>query len=99
MVMSCGVGHTHGLDLALLWLWQRLAATAPIRPLAWEPPNAAVQPLKNNNKKKNALQIGDFPFGAQRKLIQLGTIRLRVHNEVLGSIPGLAQWIKDPAFL
>ena len=24
-------------DLALLWLWRRLAATAPISPLAWEP--------------------------------------------------------------
>ena len=23
-------------DLTLLWLWCRLAATAPIRPLAWE---------------------------------------------------------------
>ena len=26
---------------ALLWLWCRLEATAPIRPLAWEPPCAA----------------------------------------------------------
>ena len=25
----------------LLWLWHRLAATAPISPLAWEPPYAA----------------------------------------------------------
>jgi len=25
----------------LLWLWRRLAATAPIQPLAWEPPYAA----------------------------------------------------------
>ena len=24
----------------LLWLWCRLVATAPIRPLAWEPPYA-----------------------------------------------------------
>ena len=31
-----------GLDLALLWLWCRLAAVAPIRPLAWEPPYAAL---------------------------------------------------------
>ena len=28
-------------DPALLWLWCRPAATAPIRPLAWEPPYAA----------------------------------------------------------
>ena len=25
-------------DPALLWLWRRLAATALIQPLAWEPP-------------------------------------------------------------
>ena len=29
-----GVGHRLGLDLALLWLWHRLAAVAPFRPLA-----------------------------------------------------------------
>ena len=28
-------------DPALLWLWHRPAATAPIRSLAWEPPYAA----------------------------------------------------------
>ena len=27
-------------DPAFLWLWRRLVATAPIRPLAWEPPYA-----------------------------------------------------------
>ena len=36
--VSCGVGHGHSSDLALLWLRCRLAATAVIRPLAWEPP-------------------------------------------------------------
>ena len=34
--MSCGVGRRRGSAPALLWLWCRLAATAPIRPLAWE---------------------------------------------------------------
>jgi len=34
--MNCGVGHRRGLDPMLLWLWHRLAATALIRPLAWE---------------------------------------------------------------
>ena len=28
--MSCGVGHRHGSDPKLLWLWCRPAATAPI---------------------------------------------------------------------
>jgi len=39
--VSCGVGCRHGSDPALLWLWHRPVATAPIRPLAWEPPYAA----------------------------------------------------------
>ena len=39
--MSCCVGHRRGSDPALLWLWHGLMATAPIRPLAWEPPYAA----------------------------------------------------------
>ena len=30
VVMSCGVGHRHGSDPALLWLWHRLAAVAHI---------------------------------------------------------------------
>ena len=28
--LSCDVGHRCGSDLALLWLWRRLAAVAPI---------------------------------------------------------------------
>ena len=50
MARSCGVGHRRGLDLALLWLWCRPAATAPIGPLAWEPPCAVGVALKRQNK-------------------------------------------------
>ena len=32
--VSCGFGHGHSLDLALLWLWCGPAAVALIRPLA-----------------------------------------------------------------
>ena len=39
--MSCGVGHRHGSDPELLWLWRRPVATALIGPLAWESPYAA----------------------------------------------------------
>ena len=35
--MSCGVDPRHGSGPTLLWLWHRPVATAPIRPLAWEP--------------------------------------------------------------
>ena len=44
--MSRSAGHRHGLDLALLWLWSRLAAAAPIWPLAWELPYVAGAALK-----------------------------------------------------
>ena len=50
--MSCGVGRRCGLDPVLVWLWCRLAATAPVRPLAWEPPCATGTALKRQKKKK-----------------------------------------------
>ena len=40
--MNYGVGRRRGLDLALL----RPAATAPVGPLAWEPPYASGTALK-----------------------------------------------------
>ena len=54
VAVSCGVGHRRGSDPALLWLWRRLAATAPIRPLAREPPYAAgaAQEMAKRQKKK-----------------------------------------------
>ena len=36
-------------DLALPWLWYRPAATALIRPLAWEPPCVSGAALKGQN--------------------------------------------------
>ena len=41
LALNCGVGHRCGSDAALLWLWCRLAAVAPIRPLARVPPYGA----------------------------------------------------------
>ena len=49
--MSCGVGHRCNLDPMLMWLWCRLEATAPIGPLAWEPPYAAGTALKRQRGK------------------------------------------------
>ena len=42
-------------DPALLWLWRRPAATAPIRPLAWEPPYAAGAALKKQTNKNSSV--------------------------------------------
>ena len=50
--MSCGVGHRRGSDPELLWLWRRSAATAPIRPLAWEPPYATGVALEKAKRQK-----------------------------------------------
>ena len=50
--MSCGVGCRLGSDPQLLWLWRRLAATAPIGPLAWEPPYAAGMALEMAKRQK-----------------------------------------------
>ena len=52
--MSCGVGRRRGSDPVLLWLWHRPAATAPLQPLAWEPPYAAgaAQEMAKRQKKK-----------------------------------------------
>ena len=39
------------MDLALLFLWRRLAAAAQIQPLAWELPNASGVALKKKKIK------------------------------------------------
>ena len=62
--MSCGIGRRHGSDPMLLWLWHSAAATAPIRPLAWEPPYAAGEALKNKKtKKKKKINIQQIYSG------------------------------------
>ena len=38
------------------WHWSRLVATAPIRPLAWEPPYAVGAAQRNSKKKKKNLR-------------------------------------------
>ena len=55
--MSYGVGRRHGSGLALLWLWCRLAAIAPIGPLAWEPLSAVGVALEKEKKTKKKKRI------------------------------------------
>ena len=50
LAVSCGVGHRHGLDLELLWLWCKPSATALIETLAWEPPHAVGVALKRQQQ-------------------------------------------------
>jgi len=50
--MSYAEGHRRGSDPMLLWLWYRPAATAPVRPLAWELPYAERVPLEMAKRPK-----------------------------------------------
>ena len=54
--MSWGVD---GSDLVLLWLWHRPVATAPIKPLAWEPPYVSGADLEKRQKdqKKKIIDV------------------------------------------
>jgi len=60
--VSCRLGS----NLALLWLWCRLAATAPILPLVWEPPCAAGEALEKK-KKKRYLILNFYPKSVSPK--------------------------------
>ena len=55
--MGCGVGRRGGLDPALLWLWPRPVAMAPIRLLVREPPCAVDAALKKEKKKKKKKKV------------------------------------------
>ena len=52
VAMICGVGLRCSSDLALLCLWCRPAAAAPVQPLAWELPYAVDVALKRKKKMK-----------------------------------------------
>ena len=105
--MNFGVGRRHSLDLALLWLWCRLAAAALIRPPAWEPLYASCVALKKTMMSILTTSI-QYNTGSINKVNQTrkeieishcGTVEMNLtrNHEVGGSIPGLAPWVKDPA--
>ena len=79
--VSCGVGHRCGSDPALLWLWCRPAAVAPIQPIAWEPPYAIGAALKKQTKKECGITQMSFQVESQGIVgIVLGPQQSLLHN-------------------
>ena len=79
--MSCGVGHRCGLDPVLLWLWCRLAATAQIGPLAWEPPyplGVALERQKQQQQQQKP-KTNNLPKKTPRQQDQNGVICVKFH--------------------
>ena len=74
--MSRGVGCRRGSDPALLWLWRGPVATAPIRPLAWEPPYAARAALEMAKRPKKKERKKEENITALRPCIILSCIRV-----------------------
>ena len=105
--MSCGVGGRLGLDPKLLWLWCRPVTTAPIRPLAWEPPyavGAALEKAKRwKDKKQKTKQDCGFDFDPRYlnlcnyKIIIRGVPVVAQQKQILTIIHEDAGSIPDPA--
>ena len=51
IAVSCGVGRRCSSNPTALWMWVRLAAIAPIQPLAWEHPYATGVPSLQKRQK------------------------------------------------
>ena len=71
VAVSCGVDRRRGSDPPLLWLWRTPAATAPIGPLAWEPPYAAgAAPEKARRQTKKEGKRKDYarPFNGSPEI-------------------------------
>ena len=81
--MNCGVGRRHGSDLALLWFWRRLAATAPIQPQLSYAAGAA---LKRQNTNKQTNKKTPQKFNITYKVVSGSDPVLPVRTESEGKI-------------
>ena len=102
--MSCGVGCRRGSDPALLWLWRRPVATAPIRPLAWEPPYAAgaaqeiatttTKKRQKTKKKKKKKRVQRSMSKSTLSVLSSRTFMLSLQEDGVqedGPVPGLGE--------
>src|SRR5512135_3547638 len=73
-----------GSDPALLWLWRRPVATAPNRPLAWEPPYAAGAAQRNSkktNKQTNKRYLSQSHLQSKDPLDHMEPLLTTPHRE------------------
>ena len=80
----------------LLWLWYRPVAVALTQPLAQKllyAEGAALKKTKRQKCKKQKKEEMGVPIMSQ------WLTNLTRNHEVVGSIPGLAQWVGDLALL
>ena len=91
IAVNCGVGRRHISDLSLLWLWHRLAAAAPIGPLAWELPYAAGAALKRKQTKKKERNHEDYDSSNRKKsYLKMEILKLiSIIAEMKNSLQGL----------
>ena len=58
IAVGYGVGRRRGSDNPeLLWFWRGPVATAPIGPLAWEPPYATGAAQEKAKRQKNKIKL------------------------------------------
>ena len=80
-------------------VWRRPAATAPMRPLAWEPPYAAG--AANPKKKKEREEWKSLKFLSKENfggpVVAPWLVNLTGVYKDSCLIPGLFQWVTDPA--
>ena len=65
-------------DPALLWLWYRPAATAPIRPLALEPPYASGAALEKTKKKKKKTVLSYLKLFREKSIVRHTTLNFLI---------------------
>ena len=68
---------------ALLWLWCRLEATAPVQPLAWELTCAVGVALKGQKKKKHLIRVPK-KFNGKRTVFSTNGARTTGYPDVKG---------------
>ena len=84
-------------DLALLWLWYRLAATAPVWPLAWEPPYAVgVPPPKKGRWISLNTQSQDLSLKPTTNLSNPSTSKLAFKGNRTLTLIGCMKLWKGP---